>query len=69
LGGDLLNQSPSTICEHFTNLHELIKLEKEESARKSLRIFYRTLITMASSSGKRPMKKPHKEKMEAQIKE
>jgi hypothetical protein len=68
LGGDLLDRSPSTICEHFTDLHELIKLKKEEFARKSLKKIYYTLITMESSSGKKPMKKAHKEKMEAQIK-
>ncbi len=35
--GDLKDWSPSTICEQFTSLHELIELEKEEYARKSLR--------------------------------
>ncbi len=65
--GDLLDWSPTTIC--FTNLHELIKLEKEESARKSLRNFNRILTTVESSSGKRPMKKLCKEKTKAQNKE
>ncbi len=63
------DRSPTTICEHFTNLHELIKLEKEESTRKSLRNFNRILTTMESSSGKRPMKKLRKEKTKGQNKE
>jgi hypothetical protein len=67
--GDFLNQSPTQICECFTNLHELIKLEKEESTKKSLRNIDCTLTIVESLGGKQPTKKFHKEKMEAQKKE
>jgi hypothetical protein len=63
--GDLLDWSPTTICEHFTNLHELIELEKEEFSKKSLRNFDRILTIVESSSRKRPTKKPHTEKNKA----
>ncbi len=64
-----MDRSPTQICESFTNLHELIDLVKEESAKESLRNINCILTIVASLGGKWPTKKPHKEKMEVQKKE
>ncbi len=67
--GDFLDQSPTQICERFTNLHELIKLEKEESIKESLRNIDCTLTIVESLGGNEPIKKQYKEKMGVQKKE